>query len=119
MIVTVQFGNTTIMLANVYGETGGHGSGDAAMITDDIISIIVDEMELHPCFPSMIVGDLNAETEDIPTITPLLEDRGSHFQIFPRFFSSLTGVLLSERRSPRSSLVGGQTCVATRRSEQL
>ena len=65
-----------LRLANVYGQTGGHHDEEASMITDHIIGSIMEELETQPGIPTIIIGDLNAEPQDIPIVAEMLEQDG-------------------------------------------
>lgn len=58
----------------IYGITGGHNSEEAAMQTDHLLGAIMDELEEHPMMATLIIGDLNAEPEDIPIMRQILEE---------------------------------------------
>ena len=64
------------MVGNFYGQTGGHENEDAAKKTDDILEVLVAEMGGHGSIPKCVVGDLNAEPEDIPMARYLIEGEG-------------------------------------------
>ena len=50
-----------LIIANVYGWTGGHQNKQARIRTDDLISVILAEFAQLPSGPRLFVGDLNAE----------------------------------------------------------
>ncbi len=72
-LYVVSTGTKNIMIGNVYGETGGHQKEAAAQKTDGRIEAIVNELAEHEKMPTCIVGDLNAEPEDIPMVTHMLQ----------------------------------------------
>ena len=65
-----------VIVATVYGKTGGHDDLEAAQYTDDLLDACHCEFATQPAVPKCIVGDINAEAEDIPTLMHLIEDLG-------------------------------------------
>ena len=62
--------------AVIYGATGGHSIQEAAQKTDITMSCLIDELSECMKDPICIVGDVNAELDDIPTAWDLLENEG-------------------------------------------
>ena len=75
-IVTMQIGDWMVAVANHYGETGGSKNTQAAMVTDEIVDILITELEHLPDMPAILLGDLNADPYDIPAVTRRIEDLG-------------------------------------------
>ena len=61
---------------NIYGYTGSHGNASRAAATDQIFQAIVSDQALRGVGPTFIVGDINADTEDLPTLSELLANHG-------------------------------------------
>ena len=74
MLVTIEVAGRQLRLANFDGETGGNKSEEAAMKTDHIIGALKDELDTQPKIPTFMMGDLNAEPQDIPAVQDLLEE---------------------------------------------
>ena len=69
-------------LCNVYGCTNGHECKPTASRTNSIFIALNRELALLPPLPACIVGDINAETQDIDELTDMLQqgwtDLGRH-----------------------------------------
>ena len=63
-----------LVIANVYGWTGGHQNKQARLRTDDLLGTILHEFDQLPQRPKLIVGDMNADTCDLPAIADALAD---------------------------------------------
>ena len=61
---------------NIYGYTGSHGNSTKAAATDSIIQAIVSDHSLRGLGPTFIVGDINADPADLPTLSDLLTTQG-------------------------------------------
>eukprot|EP00973_Karenia_brevis_P070195 9755633-Karenia_brevis.AAC.1 len=61
-------GNRLMLVANVYGWTNGHTCEESAMRTDHLLHIILAELSSYPDGPKLIVGDLNGDLDDFPSI---------------------------------------------------
>ena len=57
--------STTVSVYNLYGWTGGHTNPIAAGRTNKLVCSCHAEMDQHPPGPRLLVGDLNAEPEDL------------------------------------------------------
>ena len=55
---------------------GRKKGNDAAARTDELISILRSELQAMEPGPKMIMGDVNASTEDLPTILQMLSEEG-------------------------------------------
>eukprot|EP00973_Karenia_brevis_P031491 4345501-Karenia_brevis.AAC.1 len=82
-ITAIPIPGTIIMCINVYGWTNGHHSEQASRRTDDMMSTVIYELETQPSCPKMILGDLNADTNDLPALENKLNsgafvDIGAH-----------------------------------------
>ena len=55
----------------MYSYTGGHRDGLAANRTDHLLQAALDELQHMPETPCLILGDLNAEPSDLPTLRKL------------------------------------------------
>eukprot|EP00973_Karenia_brevis_P083643 11604614-Karenia_brevis.AAC.1 len=73
-MTSIPIPQTILLVTNVYGWTNGHLSGLAADRTDDMMSIIFNELHAQPQCPVLIIGDLNATTQDLPTLHKKLQD---------------------------------------------
>ena len=62
--------------AVLYGATGGHTSQEAAQKTDIAMACLVDELAEVADQPTCILGDLNADPDDIPTAWDLITNEG-------------------------------------------
>eukprot|EP00973_Karenia_brevis_P086380 11977501-Karenia_brevis.AAC.1 len=58
----------------MYCWTNGHTNQGAADRTDSLMSAIFDEFHTHPKSPKIILGDLNADTNDINTLQQQLDN---------------------------------------------
>jgi hypothetical protein len=65
-----------LMIAIVYGWTGGTKGSIACQRTDDLMAIIKEEFEACPCGPKLIMGDINGDLADFPTISEMLRKDG-------------------------------------------
>ena len=62
-------------MANVYGYTGGHTDIEAAQGTDDTIAVVLEQIgKKIKRVPIMIVGDLNADVEDLLLLYDLVKE---------------------------------------------
>ena len=57
-----------ITIYNIYGAVGGHTSKQASAITDNIIHAILTDAGDHTKDPILIVGDINGDTNDFPSL---------------------------------------------------
>ena len=69
-----------LVIANVYCWTNGHQDTTAAMRSDDLLHAIFSEFDALPEGPKMLVGDLNADPSDLPTLQTHL-DAGSYLDL--------------------------------------
>eukprot|EP00973_Karenia_brevis_P022644 3116630-Karenia_brevis.AAC.1 len=67
-------GNITLIIANIYCWTNGHTNQIAADRTNSLMSVIFEELQTHPRSPKIILGDLNADTDDIIALQQRLDD---------------------------------------------
>eukprot|EP00973_Karenia_brevis_P061011 8483536-Karenia_brevis.AAC.1 len=86
-IIGVVLPNFFLVVANVYGWTNGHCDSDAAARTDDLIQAILEEFDALPPGPKVLLGDLNADVGDLPTLQGQVDcgklfDLGQHAQLF-------------------------------------
>ena len=65
---------TDMIVFNIYGMTNGADCRKAALTTDCIIDAIKDEVSGPGHEVALIVGDLNAEPSDIPTLSEMLSN---------------------------------------------
>eukprot|EP00973_Karenia_brevis_P038453 5303805-Karenia_brevis.AAC.1 len=63
-----------LVVANVYGWTNGHTDAQARTRTDSMISMILNEFSQLPEGPRLIVGDFNADVENLPTLDAVVEE---------------------------------------------
>ena len=61
---------------NIYGYTGSHGNAAKAAATDSIFQAILSDHSLRGVGPTFIVGDINADPDDLPTLTDMLATKG-------------------------------------------
>ena len=74
-IYVAEIAGQEVMIANVYGYTGGHTDLEAAQGTDEIIAVVIEETEKKvKRIPIMIVGDLNADIDDLPLLRDLISE---------------------------------------------
>ena len=64
------------MFANCYGYIGGHVDAKAAADSDHLFHVVAEELRVQPRGPKTIVGDFNAELEDIPAPHALVQHEG-------------------------------------------
>ena len=76
IIICMDLGGTTLSIACIYGWTGAKQNTSNAERTNDIISIVQLQFERMSEGPKAIVGDLNGDIEDFPTLGTLLKDQG-------------------------------------------
>ena len=60
------------MIFCVYGVPNGHTNKRNAAITSSLIAAIKDEMAVLPTGPKLIIGDINADPQDINELKHLL-----------------------------------------------
>eukprot|EP00973_Karenia_brevis_P062664 8713665-Karenia_brevis.AAC.1 len=65
--------NVVLIVVNLYCWTNGHLSEKASQRSEDLMKIVVNELSSQPEGPRIILGDLNANPEDIPTLQNLLD----------------------------------------------
>ena len=74
--------HTAITVYNVYGFPGAHHDKGKALRTDAILSAVMEEIEAWGDTCVALLGDLNADLEDLPSIQNFLargwRDLGSH-----------------------------------------
>eukprot|EP00973_Karenia_brevis_P000004 723-Karenia_brevis.AAC.1 len=66
-------GDIVLNVVNLYAWTNGHICTDAAMRTNDLVEIVLAELKTHPEGPLIILGDLNADPDDIPVLQEQLD----------------------------------------------
>ena len=67
-------GGIVLVVANIYGWTGGHQNKHARLRTDSMIAIILQQFDHLPSGPKLLVGDFNCEPQDLPSLHTLLHD---------------------------------------------
>ena len=60
-------GAETVCLINCYGWTNGHNCKTASSRTDALFLAIQAEHPHMPSHPTIIMGDFNANVDDLPT----------------------------------------------------
>ena len=60
--------NEVAIVYAAYGHTGGEQSLEARSRTDELMSYVLQDMESQPAGPKFIVGDLNAEIHNLPSL---------------------------------------------------
>ena len=60
------------VVCNVYLWTNGHTDPSAAFRSDDMLSAINQEFQQMAPGPKLVCGDLNCNTEDLPTLSSML-----------------------------------------------
>ena len=68
--------NATITVVVIYGWSGGHQKEAAAARTNDLLAIARQELSMQPPGLQMIMGDINGESEDFPTLQEMLKEEG-------------------------------------------
>jgi hypothetical protein len=66
----------TGLFANTYGHTGGHASTSAAAASNALYTIVALELAAQGSGPMAIIGDVNADLEDIPALYRLVTEEG-------------------------------------------
>mgnify|MGYP005631530821 CR=1 FL=1 len=61
--------NEVAIVYAAYGHTGGEQSLEARSRTDELMSYVLQDMESQPAGPKFIVGDLNAEIHNLPSLS--------------------------------------------------
>ena len=69
-------GDTNLVIAILYGWTGGKNGNEAAARTDDLLTVVQQEFEAMDLGPKMIMGDINATTDSLPTILQMMAEGG-------------------------------------------
>eukprot|EP00973_Karenia_brevis_P093592 12418051-Karenia_brevis.AAC.1 len=69
--------NVLLIVVNIYGWTNGHISAKSSQRTNDMLQIVFQELQSQPVGPRVILGDLNADPQDIPSLQDQLDQ--SHF----------------------------------------
>jgi hypothetical protein len=69
-------GRVALPIYNVYGFPGGHHSKEAAGRTNAVLEAVVQEATHMGDLYAAIVGDLNADTEDLPALGELIRGQG-------------------------------------------
>ena len=75
-IYSLDIGRSRLNFATLYGATGGIERMESAQQTDYIMSVLMDELDQDPYTLTLVLGDLNADTQDIPTIQYCLDREG-------------------------------------------
>eukprot|EP00973_Karenia_brevis_P092762 12414028-Karenia_brevis.AAC.1 len=65
--------NIILIVVNLYCWTNGHVCETASQRTEDLFQIVINELQTQPEGPRTILGDLNANPDDIPTLQGQLE----------------------------------------------
>ena len=76
MISNFDIDGTNLVVAILYGWTGGQKGNEAAARTDDLLTIVQQEFEAMDPGPKMIMGDINATTDALPTILQMMAEGG-------------------------------------------
>eukprot|EP00973_Karenia_brevis_P041723 5774588-Karenia_brevis.AAC.1 len=76
-----------LVIANLYCWTNGHTDTSAAERSDDLLHAVFTEFESLPDGPKMLVGDFNADTNDLPALQSRLDtgqyiDLGAQAHVF-------------------------------------
>ena len=69
-------GQVAVPVYNVYGFPGGHHDKEAATRTNAIVEAVIQEIVQRGDIYAAIVGDLIADTCDLPAVTELLQTQG-------------------------------------------
>ena len=69
-------GRVAIPVYNIYGFPGGHHDKETASRTNAIVEAVVQDTTQRGDIYASIVGDLNADTCDLPAVTELLQTQG-------------------------------------------
>ena len=64
------------IFANCYGYTGAHSDTRAAGDSEHLFQAVAAELHSHPRGPKAIVGDVNSDLQDIPTLDGLIQNHG-------------------------------------------
>ena len=95
-------GRIALVVYNVYGFPGGHHCREAATRTNAIVEAVIQEATQRGDLYVAIVGDLNADTADIPAVTELLQGHGwTDLGAHPRWLAG---------RPPLGHLLRGRSC---------
>ena len=76
LIICMDVEGTTLTVATISGWTGGIKGSLEAERTDDFIAIALDQFSNMKPAPKMIMGDLNATIEALPTLEGMLKEQG-------------------------------------------
>ena len=66
----------TLILAVLYGWTGGQAGSTACERTDDLCRVMWEELKCHPPGPKMVAGDINGEIADFETLADMMGQHG-------------------------------------------
>ena len=76
LIVCMDIDRITLACATIYGWTGGLKGSPEAERTEDLIAIALSQFATMRPGPKMIVGDLNATVDALPTLEGMLREQG-------------------------------------------
>eukprot|EP00973_Karenia_brevis_P020846 2864220-Karenia_brevis.AAC.1 len=66
-------GDVVLIVVNLYAWTNGHTCSEAALRTNDLVDVVLTELKTHPEGPRIILGDLNADPDDVPILQEQLD----------------------------------------------
>ncbi len=72
----LEFEEASVVFFVIYGWTGGHTDNAAAQRTDSLFEAIEEEASLLPQGPKCILGDVNADVDDLPTLEAMVDQGG-------------------------------------------
>ena len=65
-----------MVVAIIYGWTGGTKGSPEVAISDDILTIVQMQFEKMESGPKLIAADLNGSTDAFPTINAMIKEQG-------------------------------------------
>ena len=76
MIYELDLAARCMLVAVIYGWTGAEKNNEASERTDDLCTVMLEELEQHAKGPVLVMGDLNGEPECFPTIGRMAHELG-------------------------------------------
>ena len=73
IIMQLEITTGYLYLADIYGWTGGNPGSIAAGRTNDILTILLNELDLQDEGPSIIGGDINGDPSSFPVLQRYLD----------------------------------------------
>jgi len=108
---SIDYGDGNATYAYIlYGKSGGHECKHKATVTNRIIKAIRCEQSAQPSGPTVILGDTNADPEDLPVLQKLLSahlwiDVGAHASWWGGFDAQPTCITANSGQATRRDYI--------------